>query len=235
MAKNETSTKFKLRTLLVKFEAILNPWEVSAFRGAIIEKIGRENILFNHHIDDQRYLYRYPLVQYKSIGRQPAILCLGEGVNEIYKLFNKPSWEISLMGSKLDLSIDKLDLGNFGLSISNQSHSYSLHNWLSLNEANFKSYKELNDDIRKIELLEKTLVGNILSFAKGVGWTIEEEIKVKIGSINKTKQLKYKGTHLLAFEIDFSSNIYLPEFIGLGKGASHGYGIIVHKSNKHIL
>ena len=79
----------KLRTLLVKFENQLPPYKVSAFRGAVIEKVGREHLLFNHHIDDKQYLYQYPLIQYKSIHKQPAILCLGEGVDERNIHYNK--------------------------------------------------------------------------------------------------------------------------------------------------
>lgn len=215
-----------LRTLFVKFDNTLQSWETPAFRGAVIEKVGRENILFNHHIDGKQYLYRYPLIQYKSIRSHPAILCLGEGVEEIHKLFNKSTWEINLMGAKTDLVIDKLDLGNFTLNVWNKSYGYSLTNWLALSEENFAKYKALQTDIDRLEMLEKILTGNILAFAKGVDWHIDKEVKLRIGKIDKTKNLKYKNAHLLAFNLDFSSNVFLPNYIGLGKGASHGYGMV---------
>lgn len=221
----------KLRTLLVKFENELPSWETSAFRGAIIEKVGRENLLFNHHIDDTQYLYKYPLVQYKSIRNQPAVLCLGDGVDEIHKLFNQSSWEINLKGNKMDLVIDKLDLGNFTLNVWDKSYPYILTNWFGLNVANFKKYQETQSEIEKTEMLEKILIGNLLSFAKGVSWDIDKEIKVRIHEIKKTKQLKYKNTHLMAFNLDFSSNVFLPNYIGLGKGASHGFGMVRMKRN----
>jgi len=41
-----------VRTLVVQFDHHLQPYEIAAFRGAIIEKVGREHILFNHHISD---------------------------------------------------------------------------------------------------------------------------------------------------------------------------------------
>lgn len=224
----------KLRTLLVKFENNLKPRDVPAFRGAVIEKVGREHLLFHHHIDDQQFLFRYPLIQYKSIYRQSAILCLGDGVDEIHKLFNKSTWEINLKGQKMDLAIDKLDLGNVMLNVWEKSYVYHLYNWFALSEKNYERFKTVNSQIDRIEMLEKILTGNLLSFAKGVDWHIEKEIKIRIDKVTRTKNLKFKNAYLLAFDLDFSSNVFLPNYIGLGKRASHGYGMVVNNKNKRI-
>lgn len=216
----------KIRTLLIQFDNELAPWQVSAFRGAVIEKVGRENILFNHHINDNEFLYRYPLVQYKSMKGKPAIMCLGEGVDEIHKLFNQSTWEINLNEKKVELEIDRLDLGNFTLNIWDKTEKYRLYSWIALNEKNFKRYTNVEDEIEKLEMLEKILIGNILSFAKGIGWDIEKEIKVRINKIERTKTINYKSTRLLAFDVGFSTNAFLPNNIGLGKGVSRGYGVL---------
>src|SRR5699024_10852813 len=191
----------------------------------------RENILFNHPLNDQQYLFRYPLVQYKSIQKKAGILCLGYGVDEIHKLFNKSSWEILLKGKTVNLEIDKLNLNSFTLNVWNKTYSYALNKWLALSSKNYQKYKQLDSKIDRIEMLEKILTGNILSFAKGVDWHIEKQIKVRIHNIKKTKNIKYKNTHLLALDIDFSTNVFLPNFIGLGKGASHGMGMVMTKNN----
>lgn len=222
----------KVRTLLVKFENDLSPWQVPAFRGAVIEKVGRENILFNHHLDDTKYYYHYPLVQYKSIHQRPAILCLGEGVDEIHKLFNKSTWEINLKGKRMDLIIDKLDLGNTLLNVWERTYDYSLNKWLALSEDNFSKFKGISDKMKQTEMLEHILTGNILAFAKGVDWHIDKEIKLRITEIKRTHNLKYKNTFLLAFDVDFSTNVFLPNYIGLGKSVSHGFGVVRQVRNK---
>ncbi len=223
----------KIRTLFIQFDNLLNPWEVSAFRGAVIEKVGRKHLLFNHHLDDKKYLFRYPVIQYKSIHKKPAILCLGEGVDEIHKLFNKSTWAIDLKGKKIDLVIDNLNLNTFNLNVWDKNFNYSLYNWLALNEKNYHKYNSMANEIDRLEMLERILIGNILAFAKGINWHIDKEIKVRIRAIKRTKQLKYKNTHLLAFHIDFSSNVFLPNHIGLGKGASHGKGVVIKSKRKN--
>lgn len=219
----------KLRTLLVKFDNNLNSWEASAFRGAVIEKVGRENLLFHQHLGENQFLYRYPMIQYKSIHKQPAIFCIGDGVDEIHKLFNKSNWIIQLKDKKVDLTIDDLRLNSFNLNVWDKSFNFTLNRWLALNEINFAKYKAISDEFEKIEFLEKILIGNILSFAKGIDWQIEKEVKARIIKIVKTRNLKYKDTHLMSFDVDFTSNVFLPNYIGLGKGVSHGYGVVKMK------
>lgn len=221
-----------IRTLLVIFDNSVPHQNISAFRGAIIEKVGREHLLFNHHINDATLLYRYPLIQYKSVQKKPAILCLGDGVDEIHKLFNKPSWDIDLKGKKMDLSIDNLNLNNFKLNVWDKNFDYKLFNWLALNERNYKKYQVLDNEMDRLEMLERILIGNILAFAKGMEWHIDKEIKIRITTIRRSKQLKHKNTHLIAFDLDFTSNVFLPNYIGLGKSASHGYGVVKIKSYK---
>jgi hypothetical protein len=230
---NEMSTSKKLRTLLVKFENELQPWRVNAFRGAVIEKVGRENILFNHHTGDSSYLYRYPLIQYKSIRNKPAILCLGEGVDEIHKLFSKSDWTVNLQGISFSLPIEKLDLNNITLNVWEKPFRYKVYNWLALNGKNYPVFKSINDPVEKAVFLNKILTANILSFAKGVNWRIEKKVEVLIEEISKDRPVLYKNVELQAFDAVFTTNVYMPEFVGLGKGASHGYGMIKQIRNKN--
>lgn len=216
----------KIKTLLVRFENELTPYQISAFRGAVIEKVGRENILFNHHLSDDKYLYAYPLIQYKSIYKQSAIMCLGEGVDNIYKLFNSKDWVINLQGDAIELKIDKLDLDNITLNVWDRPYDYRITNWIALNTANFQKFLDINSLKERCDMLERILIGNIISFAKGVEWTIDTEIKVNVSNIIRIRDIKYKGVPLVSFDVDFDCNVYLPNYIGLGKSVSHGYGIL---------
>lgn len=216
----------KIKTLLVQFETDLKLSQVPAFRGAIIEKVGRDNILFHQHKTDRELLYAYPLIQYKTIGNKSAILCLGDGVDEIHKLFNSSGWDINLKGETIILKIDRLDLNNQLVNIWTEQLKYSIRNWVGLNSDNFKRYKEAETAKARIDILEKILVANILAFAKGIQWTIEKPIELSINELIGQKQIKYKGIPMVAFDIAFQCNVSLPNFIGLGKSASHGFGIL---------
>jgi hypothetical protein len=73
------SNKLKIWTIFFYNE--ISPEEISAFRGAIIANSGSESLLFHNHDTDERFRYRYPLIQYKRIHRKAAIICVGVGLS----------------------------------------------------------------------------------------------------------------------------------------------------------
>jgi hypothetical protein len=216
----------KIRLLRVSFDAIIRDAEVPAFRSAVIEKVGRDQIMFHHHIDDQKYLYRYPLIQYKALYHQPTIICIDHGVDEIHKYFEKHNWNIMINDRAVEMKISKLDLNQFVLQVWNRKFDYTIHNWIALNQENTEKYTRMESLTDRIAFLERTLTGNILAFAKGVDWTVDKQIELKITMFKEPRTVKLKTNDLVGFNVDFSTNVFIPSYIGLGKAVSKGYGIV---------
>lgn len=216
----------KIRTLLVTFQNDIPAHLISAFRGAVIEKVGKDNVAFHNHVGEEKFVYKYPLIQYKNIFNQAAIVCLSDGVEEIHKLFGQSNWIIDLLEQKVELKVDRLDLKTTTLTIWDREIRYSLYRWQALNEKNYQQYNSLTSLTEKIQMLERILTGNILSFAKGIGWHIEKPIKVSITNMPHQRMNKMKDIQVAALDIEFSSNVSLPDFIGLGKGVSRGFGVV---------
>lgn len=80
--------------------------------------------------------------------------------------------------------------------------------------------------LEKIELLESILKGNLLAFYKGLGIFVSEELRAEITFLSDPFIVKNKGVKIMAFDIEFVSNLSLPNFVGIGKNASIGYGIV---------
>ncbi len=215
----------KVRILKVSFTSELKLQEVPAFRGAIIEKVGRQHIIFHHHMADS-YLYRYPTIQYKCISHKPAIVCIDEGVDEIHRFFEKPDWSLWIGDKKLEMKVDQIYLNQFTLQVWNTSFFYRINNWVALSQENYKRYKSCSTPDEQRLLLESILTGNILAFAKGVGWTVEKPIEIKILDEPRTRPLPLKGQKVIGFDATFRTNVSLPNFIGLGKSVSLGFGTI---------
>jgi hypothetical protein len=79
--------------------------------------------------------------------------------------------------------------------------------------------------------MERILTGNILSFAKGVNIHFEEELVCSILDIIPKGAMRYKGIHFESFDALFKINVSLPNYIGLGKGVSHGFGTIMRMND----
>jgi hypothetical protein len=99
--------------------------------------------------------------------------------------------------------------------------NYRLHKWQPFNPDNYDKYRQLRGVAEKFAFLELLLKTQIQSFAKGVNWTIEQDIELKITHLVKEEWLQFKQHQkVLAFTLDFQSNLSLPDFIGVGGGAA---------------
>lgn len=221
----------QIRILSITFHQEIPQNKISAFRGAIAQKVGLENTLFHQHNDDSKYVYNYPFIQYKRIDKKASIFCIDDGVDELHKLFGQNDWKIDLHGKEIQLTVDSLNLGNSDLQISTEKYAYHVENWIGLNTRNYARYQELTALTDKITFLERILIGNILSMAKGVGWHIDKKIELSITNIVHTRSVQWKRVSVLRFDLEVQCNVALPNYIGLGKGASHGHGLVTKLKN----
>ena len=70
------------------------------------------------------------------------------------------------------------------------------------------------------------LIGNILSFAKGLGVFFETPVRCRILQLESEKSFGYKNVELLSFSAKFRTNVSLPAYIGLGKSVSINNGVV---------
>lgn len=217
----------KLKILRVEFDAKIQRSELPAFRGAVAAAVPRDRTLFHQHEQDGSLRYAYPLIQYKVFAHnKPGIVCLGKGVDEIHHFFQRKNWDLHISDRALDMKIGRLDMNQFNLNVWEKDFHYQIHQWLPLGKEKYEQYQKLDSLADRIALLERTLVGNILSFAKGIGWRIDKQIEVAIKDIDKTHTAHFKNQKHLALTVSFKSNVFLPNFIGLGRKTAFGYGVV---------
>ncbi len=222
----------KLKYLRIEFDETLLPHEVPQFRGALIEKVGKENVLFHNHLDDTKYQYGYPLIQYKIVRQRPTLLCLHKGTEEVHHFFSQTQWNLKLHDKELQMKIAQLDMKEYTMNVWDKFFEYRIRQWLALDETSYADYLSMTSTEDKTRLLETKLCGNLISFAKGIGWTLPDKttqpVICRITSPLRSQQVRFKQTNMLAFQLQFESNVFIPPYIGLGKGTSRGYGIVTN-------
>jgi CRISPR/Cas system endoribonuclease Cas6 (RAMP superfamily) len=224
-----------IRTLTIFFNNTIEPHQVVQLRGGIISMIGDStneevNTLYHNHIDNT-FRFSYPLIQYKRISGKAAIVCLQEGCDQISTLLSANNTEITIGDALVNLEISKIIPQRFMFQTWNTQYAYRIRRWLALNPENYNTFLQLEGIAEKITLLEKILTANILAFAKGIGVHIENNIECKITSIVEPYLVNFKQNKLTAFDAEFKTNVFLPNYIGLGKSSSIGFGIVSSKKD----
>ena len=211
-----------IRTLVIQFANELSAKEIPLFRGAVIQSMEESNILFHNHTPDG-FRYSYPLIQYKRIKGKAAIVFIGKGTNKINDLFSPGSLLLRIGKKDVEMHIESIYTEQVEIVCSEKENHFKLHNWLPLNQG-------MEDMVSKIELLERIMVGNILSLLKGIGIHVDQQISLRIADITNQHIIHYKKVQLMAFDVDFYANVALPQYIGIGKNSSTGYGVLTIKS-----
>lgn len=195
--------------------------EATQLRGYIGRRFSKYPIL-HHHTDVP--ILTYPRVQYKVIEGTPAIFGIEEGAAVLKKISGELE-RLELLGSEyrvVDTIIYErsVEIG----AVRKPIQYHFLSPWLAFNKSNYARFHEIQDWKEKKEFLNRILTGNILSMAKGLGIVVERRLYVH-SHVDRVAT-KYKGIGMTGFTGTFRVNFSLPEYCGIGKGVSQGFGTI---------
>lgn len=219
----------KIRVLIIKFKNDIRHQYLPALRGAVIEAIQDKNqVLFHNHLGD-KFRQSYPLIQYKRIGNKASIVCVNGGVEAVGHLLTIGTFPCTIKSEVHEMEIDQMNANQFLVQVWDSFFEYQLSKWLPLNQENYQIFQQLESVAEKSSFLEKILTGNILSFAKEMQVNMEKEVICKITKLEIPKLILYKNIKMMCFDIEFKSNVSIPDFVGLGKGTSIGYGVLAKK------
>ena len=205
--------------------------DIPKFRGYLSNKYPQYNLIHNH-LENGKVRYSYPLIQFKTIEKHPALIGINNGVEILQKVF--PSLTELKIANKKQIVFEKeISFKKIKFGISDNIINYNIISpWLTFNQKNYLVYKEIlinsKNQIEKKQkvdvLLSKILIGNILSISKSLNYKVEEKIYLDF----KLKKVftKLKGVKMIGFKGTFRTNFLLPEYFGIGKSVSRGFGII---------
>lgn len=184
----------------------------------------QDHILLHHHIGGLSYLYTYPRIQYKVIEGTPIIVGINEGTDIIKEVVDELN-VLTLGGNRY--RVEKLNLISYSKYFGKRRNSINYRfvtPWLAFNKDNYEEYKGLKDWSEKKELINGILIGNILSMCKGLNYTVKGNL-FAYSHLDQTN-VDFKGISHIGFVGEFKVNFEIPEFLGIGKSVSHGYGTV---------
>ena len=213
----------ELATVRLICERPLKPREAPLLRGFFGRQYPKRPEF--HHHTPQGLLYRHPLIQYKVVGGVGRVAGLGVGSFLLQAidlpdqlLMNRET--VQVLEAQRDTEI--VDIG----PTTGPLYYRFVTPWLPLNEGNYLRYREMYAEEQRRSLLNRVLVGNLLSLCKSVGLTVEDRLSVQV-YIEKTEQIEIKqGVPLAGVRGTFRVNFRLPELWGIGKQSARGFGVV---------
>ncbi|HHE39474.1 MAG TPA: hypothetical protein ENL20_13045 [Candidatus Cloacimonetes bacterium] len=215
----------KIKEIILVFEGneIRNS-DIPKFRGYISSKYPNYEIIHNHLMDGS-FRYSYPLIQFKTIERKPAIIGINEGIELLKKVFMEIE-DIKIGEQRKVINEKSILLREEEFGTADDFINYRfLSPWMALNQENYKKYNRINR-YDQMAFLKHLLRENLKTISKGFGYTIPDIDEVKVDGRFIKRMVNFKNIKMLCFVGSFITNFYIPEYLGIGKQVARGFGMV---------
>ncbi|RLB99770.1 MAG: DNA repair protein [Deltaproteobacteria bacterium] len=218
------------RSILVLNNIRLRPSQIHKFRGFIGNLFREYDLIHNHDAETGKPIYRYPLIQFKLVNRQPAIIAITEeAVSAFANIFMKLD---RIVIDEMEIPVYEKDLelhdADFGYSTETFVYEFASP-WMGLNQKNYQRYMKAVDQAQRDQVLKGALIGNMLSMSKYLGHWLDREQEIRAEVRVRECQVNLKGKHMIGFTGIFKANFMIPDHLGLGKSVSRGFGTVMKK------
>jgi len=177
-----------------------------------------------HQHNAEKFIYRYPVVQYKIIGNTPTVIGINEGAEVLKQIFDDYT-EIRLGENIYQIVERGISIKDEEFGISDKIHTYEFVTpWLALNQENYRKFYSLKGKTERDEFIRKILTGNILSMSKSLNYDVPGPIKCDTNVHFRKDRLK--DVSVMTFTGKFHANFLIPDYLGIGKSVSRGFGVV---------
>ena len=212
-----------LRTIALTFDSTCPVHgSVPELRGFFATKFADYTELHRQEADS--FIHRYPAVQCKVIRGFSTVIGISEGA-AFLKEFAEESREIQIGPDTYRIAEHDIAIRDEEFGISEIVHSYEFATpWLALTQENYKKFYKLTGKPARDEFVRKILVDTILSLSKSLDCVVSAPIICDTNLHFQKDQLN--GASVMTFTGKFQVNFQIPEYLGIGKSVSQGYGAV---------
>lgn len=186
----------------------------------------KNRILLHNHIGHGKQGYIYPRILYRTYKGRIKIIAIEEGIEELNFLKENLQY-LNLDGEKYNIIEKKTcyEEKAFGISDSRCVYKF-IDPWLALNSDNYRLFKTLPENKRRSKL-SSILIGNVISLSKSLAYNVSDELNVVADFYRTNRDVYMNGNRMVSFLGMFTINFDIPDFLGIGKSVSKGFGTVL--------
>jgi hypothetical protein len=169
-------------------------------------------------------LHRYPAIQCKRVKGELLAIGICQGAAFLRKIAE--GTDILEAGeSRCRIVARDAEVREEVFGIDGAVHEYEfLTLWLALNQQNARKFYDLSGKPARDAFMQKILLANLNTLAKsldaqpGEPITCSAKVRFKVERIERENVMVFLGK--------FSSNLRIPDYLGIGQSVSQGYGTV---------
>jgi len=174
--------------------------------------------------DREGFIHRYPVVQCKQIKTTLLTVGLAQGADFLYQLSSGKT-SIATGPDACTIVSRDLEIREEEFGIADEPATYEFQSsWLALNQQNAKKFYDLTGKPERDAFMHKILTGHLATLAKSLDYTpavpITCEAKVRF------RRERIDRENLIVFYGKFTTNLRIPDYLGIGQSISQGYGTV---------
>ncbi|AGB02671.1 CRISPR-associated endonuclease Cas6 [Methanoregula formicica] len=173
---------------------------------------------------DGQILYRYPAILCKQLKNNLAVIGICQGARFLRQLADNNAEILSENNSCRIVSRDP-EIHNEEFGITGRMYAYEiLIPYLALNQQNAKKFYGLKGKPARDAFMQKILTGHLNTLAKSLDYSLSEPITctARVRFI----QERIDRENRIVFLGKFTTNLCIPDYLGIGQSVSSGYGTI---------
>ncbi len=178
------------------------------------------------------FIHRYPVVQCRQIKNTLMVMGINEGA-EFLKHWSDEGNEIGTAENTCTIreKSPALQEEEFGVSRTPQSYEF-ITPWLPFSQENNRKFYLLKGKEERDAFIRTMLVGNIFTLSKSLGYIVPGPVTADINMHFQKERID--GASVITLSGKFSLPFVIPDYLGIGRFVSAGYGV-VHKRVPKLL
>lgn len=184
------------------------------------------SIFHNHDEKTSHTMSPYPRIVYQNHNGLFLVSGISEGEAALSAL-SAFCQQPAAVGAHMMVHFSQYRIQETEIVHTEHRNLYQINHYLALDQKTHKQYVEATA-VQKIQLLERTLKKHLagdlfLYLGVDIGDPVVEILEVLPA---EPRMNTYKNHHYLSFNLVFSLDVELPDYVALGNGKAFGYGVI---------
>lgn len=175
--------------------------------------------------DNGKSQFAYPRLQFKIVDRMASFIGINEGSEWL-----QGHWDMMVESEpgfdQLEVLDENIETRTEEIGSTEDAVEYRfLTPWLALNEKNYRDYIDTRRRNTRRTDLSRILVSNCLGMFQCLDVQRDHFVEAKTSALKSVKSsIGRKPT--IGFLGTFTINVHLPDYIGIGRAASSGFGTL---------